>query len=239
MLEDNFWDILKKARSGLNINIEDLSIKTGISKKEIFQLEENRKKPSIHQIETLAEVLNLNKIGLKKVIEKDYPLPNIKTKKIVKVVAKSFPSNSFILKFENKCIIIDTAGEPDLIIKTIKKNKLTPVGFLITHKDYDHEGGIDIIKKEFDINDYSKNVKIIDTPGHTKDSKSYLINNKIFVGDALFAGSMGGANYSYKESINSVKKILSLDPKTIILPGHGPITRIKEEREFNCFYNIQ
>ena len=57
-----------------------------------------------------------------------------------------------------------------------------------------------------------------------------------FVGDLIFAGSLGGGMYSYEELLKSAKKILNLDENLIIFPGHGPVTTVKEERENNAFF---
>ena len=86
-------------------------------------------------------------------------------------------------------------------------------------------------------------LKAFETPGHTPDGISYLIKglNKpiTIVGDALFAHSQGGIaspdNYASALKINYTK-LLSLDPKTIIAPGHGPLTSVGHEQHYNPFY---
>jgi len=59
-----------------------------------------------------------------------------------------------------------------------------------------------------------------------------------FVGDTLFAGSVGGSNplSLYAEHLASVRRrVLPLAPDTVLLPGHGPPTTVKEERVTNPF----
>ena len=57
------------------------------------------------------------------------------------------------------------------------------------------------------------------------------------VGDSIFAGSMGGGNVSYHDALqNNADKILSLQDKTIICPGHGPMTTVGEEKQHNPFF---
>jgi glyoxylase-like metal-dependent hydrolase (beta-lactamase superfamily II) len=59
-----------------------------------------------------------------------------------------------------------------------------------------------------------------------------------FVGDTLFAGSIGRANpFSlYPVHLDSVRRrVVTLPNDTILLPGHGPATTVAEELEHNPF----
>lgn len=60
---------------------------------------------------------------------------------------------------------------------------------------------------------------------------------RLFAGDTLFAGSIGRTDLwggSYPQIIDSIReKLLVLPDRTIVLPGHGPVTTIAEERESN------
>jgi len=57
------------------------------------------------------------------------------------------------------------------------------------------------------------------------------------VGDALFAGSMGGPNTSYADCLRTNREeILSLPPETILCSGHGPLTTVALERAHNPFF---
>jgi glyoxylase-like metal-dependent hydrolase (beta-lactamase superfamily II) len=85
------------------------------------------------------------------------------------------------------------------------------------------------------------NLKVLHTPGHTPGGVCLYNKDKgiVFVGDTLFAGSVGrtdfpGGNMTQLiESIN--QKLLSLPDNTICYPGHGPATTIGEERNNNPF----
>ncbi len=80
-------------------------------------------------------------------------------------------------------------------------------------------------------------IKILYTPGHSKGSLSYYINDSIFSGDALFYRSIGRTDFydgDFDTLIHSIKtKILSLPENTKVFPGHGPSTTIKSEKNFN------
>ena len=77
--------------------------------------------------------------------------------------------------------------------------------------------------------------KIIHTPGHTKGSICILINDALFTGDTLFKRMYGRTDLKTgndEEMQMSISKILSLPGDTIVYPGHGAITIIREEREY-------
>lgn len=82
---------------------------------------------------------------------------------------------------------------------------------------------------------------VIHTPGHTPGCISLKIEDSLFTGDTLFAGSIGRTDFeygSYEEIINSIKsKLLTLPDNTKIYPGHGPSTTLKREKEYNPFIN--
>jgi hydroxyacylglutathione hydrolase len=57
------------------------------------------------------------------------------------------------------------------------------------------------------------------------------------VGDALFAGSMGGGLVDYDEALRTNRaSIFTLPDNTIICPGHGPLTTVGEEKQHNPFF---
>lgn len=78
------------------------------------------------------------------------------------------------------------------------------------------------------------------TPGHTPGCVSYIMGKMAFVGDLIFAGSIGrtdlpGGNHG--QLIESVrKKIFPLPDETILFPGHGPATTVGEEKRSNPFF---
>ncbi len=82
---------------------------------------------------------------------------------------------------------------------------------------------------------------IMHTPGHTQGSVClYLEAERLLVaGDTLFAGSIGRTDLpggDYEQIIDSLHtRVLALPDDTIVVPGHGPITTIGEERERNPF----
>jgi Zn-dependent hydrolases, including glyoxylases len=83
------------------------------------------------------------------------------------------------------------------------------------------------------------NFSIIETPGHTPGGWCYLIENRLFVGDTLFRGSVGrtdlpGGNWDILEkSLLYIMEHVDLD--VIIYSGHGKETNLRTEKEKNPF----
>ena len=82
---------------------------------------------------------------------------------------------------------------------------------------------------------------VIHTPGHTEGSVClyFSAQKKLIAGDTLFAGSIGRTDLpggSYEKIIRSLhEKVLALPDETLVVPGHGPLTTIGDEREGNPF----
>lgn len=82
-------------------------------------------------------------------------------------------------------------------------------------------------------------LKVIHTPGHTPGGISLYAGDFVFVGDTLFAGSIGrtdfpgGSFQTLKESIQH--KLFALGDEVKVYAGHGPITTIGEEKRTNPF----
>jgi glyoxylase-like metal-dependent hydrolase (beta-lactamase superfamily II) len=82
---------------------------------------------------------------------------------------------------------------------------------------------------------------VIHTPGHTEGSIClyFAPEKKLIAGDTLFAGSIGRTDLpggSFKNIMQSLLgPVLALPEETIVVPGHGPLTTIGEERESNPF----
>jgi len=87
----------------------------------------------------------------------------------------------------------------------------------------------------------SLTANILHTPGHTEGSVClyFPLEKRLVAGDTLFAGSIGRTDLpggSFEKIINSLhEEVLALPDETVVIPGHGPLTTIGEERESNPF----
>ncbi len=84
-------------------------------------------------------------------------------------------------------------------------------------------------------------VEVRHVPGHCPGNILFYFARLdcAFVGDALFAGSIGRTDLpggSFADLEKSIKeKIYTLPEKTVILPGHGPSTTVGDEMNTNPF----
>lgn len=83
---------------------------------------------------------------------------------------------------------------------------------------------------------------VLHTPGHTPGSLCFHVeggDGLLLSGDTLFAGSIGRTDLwggDYDQEIESIRKrLLALDDRTRVIPGHGPETTIGRERRRNPF----
>ncbi len=83
--------------------------------------------------------------------------------------------------------------------------------------------------------------EVLHTPGHTEGSICLYFQpeKKLIAGDTLFAGSIGRTDLpggSYKKIMESLHgPVLALPDETVVVPGHGPLTTIGDERAHNPF----
>jgi hydroxyacylglutathione hydrolase len=78
-------------------------------------------------------------------------------------------------------------------------------------------------------------LRILHTPGHTEGSVCLEAADEplLFSGDTLFAGGWGRIDLpggSAEQMVDSIRRLLTLDDRQRVLPGHGPATTIGRER---------
>jgi hydroxyacylglutathione hydrolase len=83
--------------------------------------------------------------------------------------------------------------------------------------------------------------QVLHTPGHTQGSVCLYFKrlDLLIAGDTLFAGSIGRTDLpggDSKQILSSIhSRLMGLPEDTTVLPGHGPITTIGEEKQRNPF----
>lgn len=86
---------------------------------------------------------------------------------------------------------------------------------------------------------HGETLRVMNTPGHSKGSVSFLMGAHLFSGDVLFQGSIGRTDLpggDYDELIDTIRsRFLILDPKIRVYPGHGPETILDREARMNPF----
>ena len=276
-LEDEFGDVIGKARRGQEISTSDLAALCSLKSKEIEEIERDYVIPGLDVVELLASTLGIHSEKLKTSARKSYfPLyPSGRAFRGVLVemlvLGTSFLMNGYIVGCSEtyKGVIVDPGFDPEKILKMIESLGLEIEVVLLTHGHADHVGALSEICQATGapalINNLDKTLlgnqsskiegglsegqvfevgklrfEIISSGGHTSGGVSILHDNFVFVGDALFAGSMGGTRNrtAYDEQRYAIReRILTLDENVVLYPGHGPATTVGEERLNNPFFD--
>ncbi len=97
----------------------------------------------------------------------------------------------------------------------------------------------DILVKEGDVIQLGKTeIKVMETPGHTKGGVCYIADNAVFTGDTLFFCSCGRTDFpggSFEEIKNSLHRLAALDKNYKIYPGHEAFSTLDFEKQNNPY----
>ena len=278
-LEDEFCDIVKKARRGRGHSIAHAAETAHLRKDEWEHLEQGARAPSENEAHAMAQALALKDEALVAVSVKGWvpqPSPEWVSSLVVTVLGDigGYEVKGYVLvdPETKQAVFIDTAYNAEAMLAVLEEQRATLAGVCLTHGHMDHAGGLDRILSERPVPVYlgegdfpllpwkppqesvvvpkdtqvlalgDLKVECLATPGHTPGGFCYKVQSPgqafCFVGDTLFAGSVGGSNplSLYAEHLASVRRrVLQLDPDTVLFPGHGPPTTVKEERVTNPF----
>lgn len=179
---------------------------------------------------------------------------------IHRLVVGPMDNNVFVVRCTHTgdAVLIDAANEHDKLLELAANLGVRRV--IETHGHWDHiqavtamrDAGIDVGVAEADASmlpsyDFvipdgeiyrvgDLRLRSIHTPGHTPGSTSFLLEGHpvLFSGDTLFPGGPGNTSFpdaSFEQIIESIdRRLLTLPPDTIVMPGHGLDTTIRTER---------
>ncbi len=86
-------------------------------------------------------------------------------------------------------------------------------------------------------------IGVVHVPGHSPGGVSFVSPDGIFVGDTLFAGSIGRTDLpggNFDTLIASIQnRLFGFDEKTRVYPGHMGPTTIGQEKRFNPFAAVR
>lgn len=83
-----------------------------------------------------------------------------------------------------------------------------------------------------------RTVTVLHTPGHTGGSCCYLTDTVLFSGDTLFLQSAGRTDFPTGDPTAlrlSLERLTALPDDLAVLPGHGPATRLADEKSRNPY----
>ena len=99
----------------------------------------------------------------------------------------------------------------------------------------------DVLIEDGDILNFGEfTLKAMSTPGHTDGCMSYVVDDKVFTGDALLIRSCGRCDFqggSAETLYNSIQRLFTLPEETYVYPAHDyggrTVSTIWEEKAFN------
>jgi glyoxylase-like metal-dependent hydrolase (beta-lactamase superfamily II) len=159
----------------------------------------------------------------------------------------------------------DTGADAMPLVEELKKHDLTLQDIYLTHTHIDHVTELDRLCEKvggsigIHVNAAEAlegaapfepgvtfslgklHIETRDTSGHSAGGTTYHIHGLdaplAIVGDALFAGSVGGIRADYPAALLRIREnILSAQDNTILAPGHGPLTTVVQEKTSNPFF---
>jgi glyoxylase-like metal-dependent hydrolase (beta-lactamase superfamily II) len=267
-LEDTHLDILGKAQRGLNLADEELLKRSSLSAEELQQIRSGAVDRTLLekiapplQLNPVALLASAEKKWTPQAIE-------ISNFKMFTTPFEEMTVNAYLVWDQKSGIAaaFDTGGDVTEMLGFAKDHSLQIQSIFITHTHIDHLFDLDRLSektgatsyvgdrepklegsqsftagKEFHVGSLAIETRL--TWGHCEGGITYLIRGLerpvAVVGDALYAGSMGGGMVSWSDALRTTRaEILSLPDETLIASGHGPLTTVAESKINNPFFTF-
>lgn len=264
-LEDHFHDVLGKALRGQKLTEHAAAAKAGLADDAVRRLLAGEFDEAAAR--ALASALQLNADALVRLARGAYEPVVACPKSVVVATTPfgDMTVNAYILWDRNNrdAAIFDTGAEAAPLLEAVATLDLNVVAIFLTHSHADHVHALAALKRELGVEAWSSESEPVRgtntfrpgdlfnaghhfirtrlTPGHTPGGTTFLIEGPVvqaaIVGDAIFAGSIGGVHNGYADTLDNIRReILSLPGDTIICPGHGPLTTVAQEKANNPFF---
>lgn len=264
-LEDNFNDILGKAIRGRKADREALAGRAGLAQGTLQQLLDGSfDEQGVRHLAPLLDLGTETLVAIGK--EAYYPSVSAPEGLLgFNTPYSDFFVNAYLVwdPATRKAVVFDTGSDCSGLLKEAEARQLTIELLLVTHTHHDHIMCLDTLLEKTGAPAYASElepakgartlkegqrfqvgnltIEARKTTGHSRGGTSYVVTGLekplVVVGDALFAGSMGGGVVSYEDALaNNRREVFTLPDETVICPGHGPLTTIGLEKRHNPFY---
>lgn len=274
-LEDEFSDIIKKARTGQGLTVGEVAASAGLSSAALSALERGEPPCRREDVHAIAKALGLRGTPLEQIALQGWVPAAPSAARGLETVLGSiggYEVKGYVLYDSGEAVLVDTGYNPTAMIEVLDRNQLRLRAICLTHGHADHADGLETILAKYPAPVYlgpddvpllswhpptqhllvpqdgetislrRLTMRFMTTPGHTPGGICYRVESKglpmCFVGDTLFAGSIGRSNPAslYQQHLDSVRRrVLTLPEDAGLYPGHGPATTVREELAHNPF----
>jgi hydroxyacylglutathione hydrolase len=264
-LEDFSQDVVGKAMRGTKVTAGEVAAKAGVQVSEVEAAAEGEFNAPV--LRKIAPVLGLDAQALVSLAEKSYVPHAVELEGLAQFNTpwEDMTVNNYLVwdPATKEAVAFDSGADAGPLLAEAEKRGLQIVLILLTHTHGDHIFDLDRLKektgalafvgereptegaepfaagKRFEVGGLKIESRL--TWGHSKGGITYVVHGLAkpvaVVGDAIFAGSMGGGGISYADALaTNEKEIFSLPDETVICPGHGPLTTVGEEKRHNPFF---
>ena len=267
-LEDNFTDVIGKAQRGWRLSDADLATQAGITPEELAAVKGGEIRDHVLRALAKPLKLERNAL-LELARREWYPEQPLFKRgfSMFNTPHEDMTVNCYLVwdPKTKEGAAFDTGTDISAMMALAKERGVSIKLILLTHTHPDHIAVLGRLKKETGAPAYvcalepvsgaenfttgksfqlgSLKIETRQTAGHSVGGITYVISGLerpvAVVGDALFAGSMGGGIVSWSDALaNNRKHIFSLPDDTIVCPGHGPLITVREEKRHNHFYPV-
>ena len=265
-LEDFHEDILGKAMRGLGIGKNEMAKRLGSEKSDIDEILSGGVNESLIRLMAGELNLDTEKL-IRSAHREWSPAPlDIRGLKQFNLPFGDMLVNVYVIweQTSKNAWVFDTGPMARPVLDFIEDEGLKVNAIFLTHTHRDHIGclnelkektgnpsvyvhelealdGCELITEGFEESSGTLSIQALHTHGHALGGITYIIDGLespvAIVGDAIFAGSMGGGMVSYEDALRTNReKIMTLSGETILCPGHGPMTTVQEEKKNNPFF---
>lgn len=266
-LEDTFVDIIGKAQAGLGLGKDELLQLAGISASALEEVLGGKPEPAA--LPAIARALGLHAPALAESADGSWRPAPVRMEGLFQQTTPFFDMtvNAYVVwdPASRVAAVFDSGADAAPLVRFLREQSLTLGKIFLTHTHGDHVADLETLVEAtgapvfcnalepfpgaelfepgaiFPMGALSIETRL--TRGHSPGGTTYVIAGLAkplaIVGDALFAGSMGGARSDYQTAIHGIRSaIFQLPEETVLAPGHGPLTTLAEEKIHNPFFAV-
>ena len=265
-LEDNFNDIIGKALRGHKLDVPRAAQQAGVTPAQLQQLLDGQfDEAALRRVAPVLQLGAAQLVASAKKSWYPAEVGPIDGLLCFNTPYEDMTVNSYLVwdPASRRAAAFDTGADCATMLAAVRDQRLQVELILLTHTHGDHILDLTRLKKAtgapahvgrqeqfteatpFDPGHAfavgKLKIETRQTSGHARGGITYLVSGLrkplAIVGDAIFAGSMGGGMIDYAEALRTNRQsILSLPADTVLCPGHGPLTTVGEQQTHNPFF---